>query len=184
MKKTLIFNGSPRVKGNTVSLIEQITKKLDGECKVVNVFRWSIAPCIDCRYCYDHEGCAFNDGMQEVYDYIQECDNIIIASPIYFHMMTGKLLDVASRLETYYCARQFRNIEPVVKQKKGAVLFTCGGDTNVDNAYETACVILSHMNCRDVLPVVCSKFTDSRPATEDKAVLEGISGIVSFLNAD
>jgi hypothetical protein len=35
MKKTLILNGSPRVKGDTVSLIDVVTKNLDGEYKIV-----------------------------------------------------------------------------------------------------------------------------------------------------
>jgi len=50
--------------------------------------------------------------------YIQECDNILIASPLYFSELTGKLLDVGSRLQTYFCARFFRNEEPIVKSKK------------------------------------------------------------------
>ncbi len=184
MKKTLILNGSPRVKGNTVSLIEKLTEKLDGEYKIVNAYRCSIAPCIDCRYCYEKDGCAINDGMQEIYNYIQECDNIIIASPVYFHMITGKLLDLSSRLETYFCARHYRDEEPVPKAKKGAVLLLCGGVTSPDNAYETSCVILKHVNCQQIFPAVCSKFTDTRPAIEDAEVLKGIDNIVEFFNKD
>jgi len=46
--------------------------------------------------------------MQEIYKYIEECDNILIASPLYFSELTGKLLVVGSRLQTYFCARFFR----------------------------------------------------------------------------
>ena len=34
--KTLIWNGSPRKNGDTVSLLEQTVNKLDGEYKIVN----------------------------------------------------------------------------------------------------------------------------------------------------
>ncbi len=182
MKKTLILNGSPRVKGDTVSLIDVMTKNLDGEYKIVNAYRCSIAPCIDCRYCYEKEGCAIIDGMQEIYDYIQDCDNVIIASPIYFSELTGKLLDVASRLQTYFCARHFRNENPIPKPKKGAVLLVGGGDGNMDKAYDTARCVLKHINCNDVHKLVCSTRTNTRPAAEDEEVYKHILSVAEFLN--
>ena len=114
--KTLIFNGSPRENGNTVSLINKATEKIAGEYKVINAYRCNISPCVDCRYCWDHTGCAIEDEMQEVYKYIRECDNILIASPVYFSELTGKLLDVGSRLQTYYCSAVFRKERPVLKE--------------------------------------------------------------------
>lgn len=184
MKKTLIFNGSPRVKGDTVSLIDIITKNLDGEYKIVNAYRSSIAPCIDCRYCYEKDGCAINDGMQEIYAYIQECDNIIIASPIYFSQLTGRLLDVASRLQTYFCAKHFRNEEPVKKLKKGGVVLVGGGDGHMNNAYETALTLLSHMNCHNVYEAVCSRNTNARPSVDDAEAIDRIKKLIDFLNND
>ena len=106
--KTLIFNGSPRKNGDTESLIKKVTGEIKGEYKIVNAYTANISPCIDCRFCWDNSGCIIRDEMQEVYEYIQECDNIIIASPIYFSELTGKLLDLGSRLQTYFCARFFR----------------------------------------------------------------------------
>lgn len=184
MKKTLIFNGSPRVKGDTVSLIDALVKELDGEYKIINAYRSSVAPCIDCRYCYEKPGCAINDGMQAIYSYIEECDNIIIASPIYFSELTGRFLDVASRLQTYYCARHFRNEEPVQKPKKGGVILVGGIDGDVSRAYGTACAVLHQMNCNNVFEAVTSSHTHVRPATEDNVALEGIKSLARFLNGD
>ena len=79
--KTLILNGSPRVNGDTASLIRTVTEGLLGEHKVLDTYRCDISPCVDCRYCREHPGCAIQDEMQEIYDYIQQCDNILIASP-------------------------------------------------------------------------------------------------------
>ncbi len=93
--KTLILNGSPRING-------------DGEYRIVDAYRCNISPCLDCRYCWKSNGCAMNDEMQEIYKYIQECDNILIASPLYFSELTGKLLDVGSRLQTYFSCRGIR----------------------------------------------------------------------------
>ena len=67
--KTLILNGSPRASGDTVSLIKVLTKKLPGEYKIVDAYRCDVSPCVDCRYCWEHSGCAIADEMQEIYDY-------------------------------------------------------------------------------------------------------------------
>jgi len=112
--KTLIFSGTPRKNGDTMALINEFIKYLDGEYKI----DCHIHPCIDCRYCWQNDGCCINDEMQEVYKYIQECDNILIASPLYFSQLTGQLLAITSRLQTYFCARYFQNIKPIKKEKK------------------------------------------------------------------
>lgn len=180
--KTLILNGSPRANGDTVSLINIITGKLEGEYKLVNAYRCNISPCIDCRYCWENRGCAIRDEMQNVYDFIQECDNILIASPIYFSELPGELLNIGSRLQTYFCARFFRKEECIVKPKKGAVVLVGGGDGRMDKPYETACTLLHHMNGHDIHEIVSCHNTNEKPAIEDRAALDGIESIIQFFN--
>ncbi len=135
--KTLILNGSPRRNGDSVSLINKLTEKLNGEYKIVNAYCSDISACVDCRYCWSNNGCSINDEMTEIYDYIVGCDNVAIASPIYFSQPTGKLLDVCSRFQTYFAAKHFRNQVLSIKPKKGAVILVGGGDGNPENAYKT-----------------------------------------------
>ena len=117
--KTLIFNGSPHKNGDTASLTGRLTGLLEGSFTEVFAYDEGIAPCNDCRSCIKNSGCAINDDMQRVYRLIAQCDNIVIASPIHFSALTGRLLCIASRLQTLYCARAFRGEEPVAKAKKG-----------------------------------------------------------------
>jgi multimeric flavodoxin WrbA len=180
--KTLILNGSPRENGDTVSLLRKVTEKLPGEYKIVNAYRCGISPCIDCRYCWTHSGCAIMDEMQEVYDFIRECDNILIASPVYFSELTGKLLDVGSRLQVYYCAAAFRKEKLIEKEKKGAVILVGGGDGRMDHAYSTACVLLRQMNCRTIHELVSSHHTNEIPAAEDAKAIQGTESIVQFFS--
>ena len=71
--KTLILNGSPRINGDTNSLIKELVGNAIGEYMVINAYRCHISPCIDCRYCWDNRGsCAIKDEMQDVYEYIQQ----------------------------------------------------------------------------------------------------------------
>ena len=182
--KTLIINGSPRVNGDKASLIDIIRKNIAGECRVLNAYGSNISPCVDCRYCWEKEGCAIQDEMQEIYDYIQECDNILIASPIYFSELTGRVLDVGSRLQTYFCAEYFRGEKPILKPKKGAVLLVGGGDGYMEKAYETACVLLHHMNCHDIHEIVFSHNTNVTPAIENEQALAGVQRIIDFFTIE
>ena len=182
--KTLILNGSPRVHGDTVSLINELTKFLDGEYRIVDAYRSDISPCLDCRFCWENSGCAIKDEMKEIYSYIEDCDNIVIASPIYFSELTGKMLDLGSRLQTYFCAGYFRKEEISITPKKGAVILVGGGDGRIEKAYETACTLLHHMNCYNIDEVVCSHNTNVVPAIQDKKAMEGIDRVAKFLNSE
>ena len=178
--KTLIFNGSPHGDGDTMALVQKVVEGLRGEHRIVDAYDGGISPCIDCRYCKTHDGCAIDDGMQEVYEYIAECDNILVASPIYFSELTGRLLDVGSRLQRYFCARFFRQETPIPKPKRGAVILVGGGVGNAEKAFSTARTLLHQMNCRDIHPLVLSHNTDKVPAREDAEALCGAESVARF----
>ena len=180
--KTLILNGSPRIHGDTASLINRLIQSLEGEYRVVDAYRSNISPCVDCRYCWEHPGCAINDEMQEIYSYLEDCDNIVIASPIYFSELTGKMLDLGSRLQTYFCGRFFRKEKISIAPKRGAVILVGGGDGRMDKAYETACTLVHHMNCDNVAEAVCSTNTNAVPAIQDEKALEGLDRVAKSLN--
>lgn len=180
--KTLILNGSPRKNGNSVNLINILTERLNGEYKIVDTYFANISPCVDCRHCWSYSDCSINDEMTEVYNYIEDCDNVVIVSPIYFSQPTGKLLDVCSRFQKYFAAKYFRKQNLLFKSKKGAVIFVGGGDGHPNNAYKTACTLLNHINVKDVYPLVGSFNTNERPAIEDKKAIKGIENIVNFFN--
>jgi multimeric flavodoxin WrbA len=178
--KTLIFNGSPRKNGDTMSLVNEVIKYIDGEYKIVYAYDCNIKPCIDCRFCWENSGCSQKDEMYEIYQYIQDCDNILIASPLYFSELTGQLLVIASRLQTYFSARFFRKEEPIEKTKKGGVILVGGGDGHTKYAYDTACTLLHHMNSRDILPVVYSHNTNTSMSKEDIVAMQKARELALF----
>lgn len=180
--KTLIINGSPKSNGNTSVLIEALKNKLNGEIKQVDCYTVNITPCRDCGYCKKENSCIISDEMQEVYSYISECDNIVIASPIFYSELTGKLLDLASRFQIYYNSRSSHGAVVISKPKKGVVILTAGGSTKPDKAYDTAKLILHEINVTDIYPLVGSFATDKIPASEDLNALAQISEAADFLN--
>lgn len=179
--KTLILNGSPRKNGDTVFLIKKLTEQLSGEYRIVDAYYENISPCIDCRYCWSNKGCSIDDEMTEIYDYIADCDNIVIASPIYFSQLTGKLLDVCSRFQTYFAAKKFRNQTESVKTKKGAIVLVGGGDGNPEEAYKTACTALYHINVKEFYHLIGSFNTNNTPSMKDEKALKEIEDLINYL---
>lgn len=170
--KTLIFNGSPREKGSTKKLVSILAGYLKGECKIIDAYKSRISPCIDCRYCMNKKGCAAKDEMQEIYDYIHDCDNIVIASPVYFSGLTPPIVSIGSRLQRLYCGRMFRNEYFTQKLKKGAVILTRDGDGAPDIAIRTAKIFLKQMYCDSIYEaeVFCGENPDDAERLKEIAV--------------
>jgi multimeric flavodoxin WrbA len=179
--RTLIFNGSPRINGNTSSLVAALKAGLCGDVKIVRAYDCNVKACIDCRYCWEHDGCSQKDGMQEIYGYIQECDNIVIASPMQFTEISGQLLAVLSRLQTYWSARFFRKTEPVEKKKLGGIIVVGGANLPVRKAEDTAKVLLREMNAAPVITIY-SKNTNEIDSINDLEVMAGIEKMAQALN--
>ena len=180
--KTLILNGSPRPKGDTAQLLERFMAELGGEIKMVRAYDGSIRPCVDCRYCWEHDGCAIRDGMTEVYRWIGDCDNIVLASPVYFSEITGQLLAVLSRLQTLFCAHFFRG-EPQPAGKRGMILLVGGGDGSMERAAATARVLLHQMGVSEILPLISFHDTNHRPAAEDAETCRQLSMAAEILRS-
>jgi multimeric flavodoxin WrbA len=133
--KNLVFNGSPRKNGGTVMLIEELEKHLNGEFTVIDSYQSEISPCIDCRYCWTNDRCVIEDEMAKVFSLINEADNIIIASPIYFAELTGQLLSLMSRLQYIWTAKRFRKTEILSpKKRRGALILVDGGAGYTESA--------------------------------------------------
>lgn len=181
--KTLIFNGSPRKCGETAYMIEMLQKEMGGECRVVNAYTANIRPCIDCRWCFTHKGCAIKDEMQEILEYIEECDHVILASPVYFEEVTGMLLAVMSRLQTYFSARYIRKEEPVPKKKTGAVLLAAGSIGPREKAESTAQMLLRQMSCESLSTVYAAR-TDRVSVREREDILEEIRKTARLLKGE
>lgn len=180
--KTLIFNGSPRTNGDTAILINEFIRNLEGDYKITNAYDCNIKACIDCRFCWKNEGCSQTDGMQEVYSYIQECDNILIASPVFFTEISGQLLAVASRLQTYFCARYFRKETPIKRSKKGGIILAAGGNGNTEKAFNTASMLLDNMNAKKIASVVYCMNTDHISPINNLEAMENTKQIALLFN--
>jgi len=100
--RILVLNGSPRPSGNTKGMVEAFREGA-GEAghlvAVVDVCRMKIGGCLACEYCHTkgHGACVQKDDMQEVYALLKEAEMLVIASPIYYHGISGQLKCVMDR---------------------------------------------------------------------------------------
>ncbi len=187
--KTLILNGSPRGGGDASFLIEKLSGALRGEIKLVNCRDADISPCTDCRACRKSPSCTIDDEMRDIYDFLAECDNVVIASPVHYGELSSLLLKVASRFQVYSSAMIFRHEAVKVAAKHGAVILSQGGGTSLsscggsERAYETARLIFRSLGIKEILPCVCAAETDTIPAADDEAALEGVRRLAGLLNS-
>lgn len=179
--KTFIINGSPRKGGDTDVLINEFVKHIEGEVKIVG-WKDDISPCVDCRWCWDNPGCAVSDGMQAVYDYLLECDNVVLASPIWFSSLSGPLLNIASRFQTNFNG-WFRRGEKIPADKNG-VLILVGAQPGTEEMPEhNALTIMRNMYVKSPLTaIIRSMNTDDTPAKDDADALAQIRDAALRLN--
>lgn len=174
--KTLILFGSPKKNGETANLLNSILKDLSGEIILVDCFKQKISPCLDCDYCKNNACCMIKDDMQIIYDELPDADNIIIASPVYFSELTGKIFDVISRLQVFYYSKEFSRF----KKKKGLLVLTGGGDGDAQPAIDSAKRFLKVMKA-DEIKDVCSLYTDDVPVLKDENALEQAKKVAKWL---
>lgn len=95
VKKVLVILGSPRRKGNSAILADQITKGAkSAKAKVETIYlqEKNVAPCKACFTCQkkDSKGCSIQDDMQDLYPKLIEADAWVIASPVYWFTMSAQ----------------------------------------------------------------------------------------------
>lgn len=98
----LVLNGSPRPQGNTSQMIGAFREGAESaghQVTVIDVCKKTINGCLACEYCHTKGNgtCIQKDDMQEVTAYLQESDMLVLASPIYYHGLSGQLKCVIDR---------------------------------------------------------------------------------------
>ena len=125
--KVLLINGSPNGKGCTFTALDEVSKTLNAEgieTEIIHVGNKDIRGCIACRQCKTKGKCVFDDLVNEVAPKLNECDGIIIGSPVYYASANGTLVSFIDRL--FYSSMSINKT-----MKVGAAVVSCrrGGNT-------------------------------------------------------
>ena len=99
--KVLLINGSPRMKGNTTLALEEMVKTFHAEgieTEMINIGNKAIRGCIACGTCRDRGQCVFDDEVNICAKKFEECDGLVLASPVYYASANATLIAFLDRL--------------------------------------------------------------------------------------
>lgn len=99
--KVLMLNGSPRANGNTciaLHKMEQIFLAEGIETEIVQLGNKDIRGCIACNSCAKNGKCVFDDIVNELAPKFEECDGLVVASPVYYASANATLIAALDRL--------------------------------------------------------------------------------------
>ena len=99
--KVLIINGSPRVKSNTATALDEMVKVFSDEgieTEVVKIGNMPVRGCIACGSCFKNGKCVFDDVVNELAPKFEAADGLVIASPVYYASANATLIACLDRL--------------------------------------------------------------------------------------
>ncbi len=112
--KVLIINGSPHKQGSTYTAlreVETILNKEGVETVYVNVPA-DCPSCMACDYCHrTHEGCIKKDIVNDTYGLLDECDGLLVGTPVYYAEPSGSLMSYLDRLFYSYPHKKSLNLK-------------------------------------------------------------------------
>ncbi len=106
--KILGISGSPVKKGNVERLlnraIEDLTVK-NIEYDIVHLSGLKIQDCIHCNFCLTQQTpgkyCSLKDGAQAVFEKAETADIIVLASPVYFMLISARMAALIDRFRIF-----------------------------------------------------------------------------------
>ena len=99
--KVLLINGSPHAQGNTyiaLAEMEKIFHKNDIETEIIHIGNKDIRGCIACNTCAENGKCVFNDIVNETAQKFQDCDGLVVGTPVYYASANSTLISFLTRL--------------------------------------------------------------------------------------
>lgn len=100
--KVLLINGSPRHKGNTSVALNEVATQLEKqgiETQTLWIGTKPMQGCVACGKCKElNNRCNFNnDVCNQVIEAMEQCDALVVGSPVYYGQPAGPLLSLLQR---------------------------------------------------------------------------------------
>ena len=99
--KVLMINGSPHVHGNTYIALREMEKVCaeEGiETEILHIGNQNIRGCIACGKCMETGACVFDDAVNKAAAKFEECDGLVVGSPVYYAGANATLTAFLTRL--------------------------------------------------------------------------------------
>jgi multimeric flavodoxin WrbA len=148
--KILAFNGSPRAKGNTSTLIEKVlegARSKGAQTEHVRLCDIGLKGCLGCLSCRENPGkCAAKDGFSPYLEAIKspETAGVVIGCPIYMYRITGQMKLYVDRIYSLYEGSPVGGYKSTVPPGKTYALIMSQGAPNTSQ-YEKSIRYLAGM---------------------------------------
>ena len=99
--KVLLLNGSPHENGCTATALKEVASALNNEgieTEIICVGNKALRGCTACLYCRTNNKCIFDDIVNDIAKKFEECDGLIVGSPVYYASANGNLISLLDRL--------------------------------------------------------------------------------------
>ncbi|MBN7773210.1 flavodoxin family protein [Clostridium aminobutyricum] len=150
-KRILVLTGSPRKGGNTELLAEAFIKGAEAAGHTVMKYETAvkhIGGCEACNSCYTQEGqaCVFKDDFNMLAPMMENCDVIVIATPLYWFTFPAQLKAALDKMYSLLIGGIQSNI-------KESMLLACAGgaeESDFDGLVKTYELIAAYQNWTDL----------------------------------
>lgn len=183
MAKILGISGSPNKNGNTAFAMKfalDVLKERGFDTRYITLSGKNIHPCIGCWKCQTSGKCWNNDDMEEILEAMKWCDGMIMASPVYFGMVSGQLKIMMDRCA---CLRAKYDNELLMTGKIGGAIACAnsrngGQETTLQNI-QTFLLQMNMLAVSDGLPYCHSGGTIASDAQKDFWGLETVKNLAN-----
>jgi len=138
-------SGSPRLGGNTETLLDELMKgaaSKGAEVKTVRLNSLKFSTCQHCDACQKEGNCRIKDDMQEVFRELEQADIIVLASPIQFMGVTAPMKAMIDRCQSLWARKYVLKMPPLGDDRQRKGFFVSVGGTRLEDLFEPALVMI------------------------------------------
>ncbi len=130
--KILAILGSPKVEGNTATVLELFEKAVDAahEVERVNIVEKTIHGCkagFQCQEVFDDPGCHQDDDANGIFERMIAADAVVYASPMFWWGFSAQMKALIDRHICIVKGAHPEGRKSFMQDKPIALLATCGG---------------------------------------------------------
>ncbi|NLO27435.1 MAG: flavodoxin family protein [Actinobacteria bacterium] len=171
MRQIVIFNGSPRMDGNTATLLNLVARgarEAGAEVHFHTLFKMKFMACQSCFSCRINDDCVINDEVHAALQQVKTADAVVIGSPIYMMQMTGPVKNLIDRFFPLTDA----DWRPRFGTKKMVAVYTQGMDDPhlYESYFEYTAAVFPWFGFDLVETIVCTNANDPESAERDAAL--------------
>ncbi len=164
--KVLLINGSPHEFGCTYTALSEVSSQLaknDIESEILWLGTDPIRSCLACGGCRNNR-CAFKDVVTTAQEKMEECNGIIVGSPVHYAGPSGQI--------TSFLGRLFYSGSALLQGKPAASVVSCrrGG---ASATYESLNKFFQMSN----MPLVTSQYWNSVHGNTPDEVRQDLEGL-------